>query len=423
MRPEQEPNREVLEGLAQIERERGVAHAVLVAGLEDALAQAYLRQSGAASYARVELNQETGGFTVYALEVPPAVEQELARERGDEPSAPRIDPKTGDLILPERQRIDRAALVRYRDLIKESETDAGGLGRDSARTALRVLRERVHEAAQEVLRAQFEERLGELAYGVVTHIEERYALINLGPGIDAMLPVSQQIPGERLRRNRRIRCVIADVSTQGRDAVIIVSRRAPDLVAELFRIEVQEVEDGLVEIVKVARHAGYRAKVGVRRAQGFDGDPAGALIGPRGVRIRSIVSELGGERVDVVPLDAGAERMLTRALGAVSPRELVINEEDQRALVVVADEDLEKATGERGHNLRLAQQLTGYELEVITQAEFAERPRDDGDSDDESGRCAAVLRSGRRCPNQSVPGSSYCGLDAHQALAAAASNG
>src|SRR5205814_8097828 len=216
---------------------------------------------------------------------------------------------------------------------------------------------------------------------------------------------------------QRVKAVITDVSNQAKGPSIIVSRRSPELIRKLFELEVPEIADGLVEVQNVAREPGYRSKIAVvSHASGVD--PVGACVGPRGSRVRMVVSELRGEKIDIIPFNEEPARFVAKALSPARVREVLVDDESKQATVVVPDDQLSLAIGREGQNARLAARLTGWRIDIRSETEFATEEQEGGyEEEQESGRCAAILTSGRRCPNAALPGSRYCGLPAHQALA------
>jgi transcription termination/antitermination protein NusA len=211
--------------------------------------------------------------------------------------------------------------------------------------------------------------------------------------------------------------VITDVSNQAKGPSIIVSRRSPELIRSLFELEVPEIADGLVEIQNVAREPGYRSKIAVvSHAGGVD--PVGACVGPRGSRVRMVVSELRGEKIDIIPFNEEPARFVAKALSPARVREVLVDDENKQATVIVPDDQLSLAIGKEGQNARLAARLTGWRVDIRSETEFAAEESEGGyEEEDFSGRCAAILSNGKRCPNAALPGSRYCGLPAHQALA------
>jgi N utilization substance protein A len=214
-----------------------------------------------------------------------------------------------------------------------------------------------------------------------------------------------------------VKAVITEVSNQAKGPSIIVSRRSPELIRKLFELEVPEIADGLVEIQNVAREPGYRSKIAVvSHASGVD--PVGACVGPRGSRVRMVVSELRGEKIDIIPFNEEPARFVAKALSPARVREVLVDDDSKQATVVVPDDQLSLAIGKEGQNARLAARLTGWRVDIRSETEFAEEEQDMGYEDEDfSGRCAAILSNGKRCPNAALPQSRYCGLPAHQALA------
>jgi transcription termination/antitermination protein NusA len=203
---------------------------------------------------------------------------------------------------------------------------------------------------------------------------------------------------------------------------VILSRRDPELIRTLFELEVPEIADGLVEIRGVAREPGYRSKIAVEsHAQGVD--PVGACVGPRGSRVRMVVSELRGEKIDIIPWNTEPARFIAKALSPARVREVFVDDETKEATVVVPEDQLALAIGKEGLNARLAARLTGWKVDIQSDQEFAAAEAEAafaGEEDgagDFSGRCVAVLANGKRCPNASLPGSRFCGIPAHQEMA------
>src|SRR5213075_2242330 len=207
-----------------------------------------------------------------------------------------------------------------------------------------------------------------------------------------------------------------EVRTGTRGAQIVLSRRSDELIRKLFEREVPEIEGGRVEIGAVAREPGYRSKIAVESPiHGVA--PVGACVGPRGSRVRMVVSELRGEKIDIIPFNEEPARFVAKALSPARVREVLVDDENKQATVLVPDDQLSLAIGKEGQNARLAARLTGWRVDIRSETEFAKEEAELGFEEEEvAGRCAAILTNGRRCPNAALPGSRYCGLPAHQAL-------
>ena len=296
-------------------------------------------------------------------------------------------------------------------------TTADDFGRIAAQTAKQVILQRMREAEREIMFEEYKDRVGDIVTGVVQQADSRATIVDLGRGVEALLPGSEQVPGERYEHGARIKGVIIEVRTGTRGPQIVLSRRSDELIRKLFEMEVPEIEGGHVEIRAVAREPGYRSKIAVEsHIHGVD--PVGACVGPRGSRVRMVVSELRGEKIDIIPWNNEPARFLAKALSPARVREVLVDDENQQATVVVPDDQLSLAIGREGQNARLAARLTGWRVEIKGESEFAEEEAEiafsGGETDDVlGGRCAAVMASGKRCPNNAIPGSRFCDLPAH----------
>jgi N utilization substance protein A len=411
-------SREIVDAMKALAVEKGIAPDRLVHALEDALLSAYKKQPGAAKYARVEMDPDTGDYRVIELIVPERLEAHLIVETIDEGTY--IDPETGEPVEPQDPEIDPAKFEEYRDQIDEQDVTPDDFGRIAAQTAKQVILQRIREAERDMMYEEYRDRVGELITGIVQQSDSRYTLVQLRERVEALLPKSEQVEGERYDHSQRIKAVIKEVSASTKGPSIIVSRRDPELIKKLFELEVPEIADGLVEIANVAREPGYRSKIAVEsHAQGVD--PVGACVGPRGSRVRMVVSELRGEKIDIIPWNTEPARFVAKALSPARVREVYIDDERREATVIVPDDQLALAIGKEGLNARLAYRLTGWKIDIKSDSEFAQEEAEaaygGGDAEEFTGRCAAVLSNGKRCPNAALPGSRFCGIAAHRELA------
>jgi N utilization substance protein A len=418
-------SQEIVEAVREIEREKGIESGTLVAALEDALLAAYKKTPGASRHAAVELD-DNGDFRVFSIELPSDLEERLleeARERTlDE--LERIEEETGEknhtLLTDDDLELDWSQVPEH--LIKREDVTPDNFGRIAAQTAKQVILQRIREAEREMMYEEYIDRVGEVVTGIIQQAGDRNnVLVDLGK-VESLLPRSEQVDGERYEQGSRIKAVITEVRTGTKGPQVILSRRDPELIKTLFELEVPEIADGLVEIRGVAREPGYRSKIAVEsHAQGVD--PVGACVGPRGSRVRMVVSELRGEKIDIIPWNPEPARFVAKALSPARVREVYLDDDAKEATVVVPDDQLALAIGKEGMNARLAHRLTGWKIDIVSDTEFAQQEAEaafggeDGDEGDSSGRCAAILANGKRCPNAALPGSRYCGVPAHQALA------
>jgi transcription termination/antitermination protein NusA len=417
-------SREILEAVRQIESEKGIEDETLVRALEDALLAAYKKTPGAARHATVELDQGSGDFRVWSIELPPDIEERLleeARERAItelEAAEAESGERSHTLVTDDDLMIDWSDVPE--DQIKRGDVTPENFGRIAAQTAKQVILQRIREAEREMMYEEYVDRVSEVVTGIVQQAGDRNnVLVDLGK-VEALLPRSEQVDGERYEQGSRIKAVITEVRSGTKGPQVILSRRDPELIKTLFELEVPEIADGLVEIRGVAREPGYRSKIAVEsHVQGVD--PVGACVGPRGSRVRMVVSELRGEKIDIIPWNPEPARFVAKALSPARVREVLVDDETKEATVVVPDDQLSLAIGKEGLNARLAARLTGWRIDITSETDFARSEAEaafGGAEEEFSGRCAALLSTGKRCPNTAVPGTRYCGIPAHRELAA-----
>jgi N utilization substance protein A len=416
-------SQEIIDAVREIEREKGIESGALVAALEDALLAAYKKTPDSARHATVELD-ESGDFRVYAIEIPAKLEEKLldeARERKLQ-ELEELEAETGErshlLVSDDDLELDWSQVPA--DKVKRTDVTPENFGRIAAQTAKQVFLQRAREAEREIMYEEYVDRVNEVVTGIIQQAGDRNnVLVDLGK-VEALLPRSEQVDGERYEQGSRIKAVITEVRSSTKGPQVILSRRDPELIKTLFELEVPEIADGLVEIRGVAREPGYRSKIAVvSHTQGVD--PVGACVGPRGSRVRMVVSELRGEKIDIIPWNPEPARFIAKALAPARVREVFVDDETREATVVVPDDQLALAIGKEGLNARLAARLTGWKVDIVSDTEFAQQEAEAafaGGEEEFVGRCAAILANGKRCPNAALPGSRYCGVPAHQKLAA-----
>jgi N utilization substance protein A len=415
-------SREIIEAVRTIEREKGIDGDTLIQALEDALLAAYKKTPGAARHASVELDDE-GDFRVWSIELPPDIEERLmdeARERAIselEATEEETGERSHTLVTDDDLLIDWSEVPD--EQVKRADVTPENFGRIAAQTAKQVILQRIREAEREMMYDEYVDRVTEVVTGIVQQAGDRNnVLVDLGK-VEALLPRSEQVDGERYEQGSRIKAVITEVRSGTKGPQVILSRRDPELIKTLFELEVPEIADGLVEIRGVAREPGYRSKIAVEsHVQGVD--PVGACVGPRGSRVRMVVSELRGEKIDIIPWNPEPARFVAKALSPARVREVLVDDETKEATVVVPDDQLSLAIGKEGLNARLAARLTGWKIDIVSETEFARTEAEaafGGAEEEFSGRCAAILTNGKRCPNTALPGSKYCGIPAHREIA------
>jgi N utilization substance protein A len=419
-------SREIIELVHELERDRGIEGDTLIAALEDALLAAYKKTPGASRHAVVELDRQEGDFRVFSIELPTDIEERLLEEARERvlTELEQAEAENGErshvLVTDEDLDIDWSDVPD--EQVKRADVTPENFGRIAAQTAKQVITQRIREAERQIMYDEYVDRVTEVVTGIVQQAGDRNnVLVDLGK-VEALLPRSEQVDGERYEQGSRIKAVITEVRSGTKGPQVILSRRDPELIRTLFELEVPEIADGLVEIRAVAREPGYRSKIAVEsHAQGVD--PVGACVGPRGSRVRMVVSELRGEKIDIIPWNPEPARFVAKALSPARVREVYLDDDAKEATVVVPDDQLALAIGKEGMNARLAARLTGWKVDIKSDTEFATEEAEaafagEGEEDSEfTGRCAAVLSTGKRCPNAALPGSRYCGVPAHQELA------
>jgi N utilization substance protein A len=430
-------SQEIVDALKALEQEKGIAEDTLMAALSDALLSAYKKTPGSARYAKVELDPATADFRVHELIVPEDIEQKLLDEQFEEEISaaeaaeaageeidrdllPRslVDPETGERRDPEEPELEPERLAPFLDQIKTRDVTPDNFGRIAAQTAKQVILQRIREAERMMMYEDYKDRVGELVTGIIQQSDNRYTLVQLRERVEALLPRSEQVYNERYDHGMRVKAVITDVSSENKGPSVVVSRRSSELIKKLFELEVPEIADNLVEITDVAREPGWRSKIAV--ISHSDGvDPVGACVGPRGSRVRMVVSELRGEKIDIIPFNDEPARFVAKALSPARVREVLVDDETKEATVIVPDDQLSLAIGRDGQNARLAARLTGWKIDIKSETEFAHTDQEGVEYEGEEvpdGRCMALLANDRRCPNAVIDGSQFCGLPQHQAL-------
>jgi N utilization substance protein A len=318
----------MMEAIEVLARERGVAVDTILDAFANALVAAYKRSPGAAEEARVTIDPESGEVIVYA--------QELDEE--------------GNVVSE-----------------WEDTPEGEAFGRIAAQSFKQVMQHKLREAKREHVFEMYEGREGDLVTGLVQQVDYRSVILDLGDA-EAILPGSERIPFERLERGNRVKALILEVRNEAKGAQIVVSRSHPDLVRRLLELEVPELTDGTVEIVNIAREPGHRTKIAVI-SHDPNVDPKGACVGARGSRVRQVVNELRGEKVDVVQWRDDIGQFIAEALGPAKVKEVHIDEATKTADVVVSEHQLSLAIGKEGQNARLAARLSGYKVDIRSDSE------------------------------------------------------
>lgn len=353
-------NKEILYVVDAVSHEKGVDKEIIFGAIESALAQATKKRHRADIVARVCIDRETGEYETFRQwEVVDPAETE-----------------SGMLEFPTREITLEAAQVENPDIqpgeFIEDEIESVEFGRIAAQTAKQVIVQKVREAERLRVVDAYRDKVGELIMGVVKRVERGNVYLDLGNNAEAFIPREELIPREQIRPGDRVRGYLKEVREETRGPQLFVSRTAPEFLIELFKLEVPEVGQGLIEILSAARDPGARAKIAVL-SKDARLDPVGACVGMRGSRVQTVSNELSGERVDIILWDENPAQYVINAMSPAEVLSIVVEEELHSMDVAVAEDKLSQAIGRGGQNIRLASQLTGWELNVMTEEQAAEK--------------------------------------------------
>jgi transcription termination/antitermination protein NusA len=345
---------EILSVLEYMEKEKGIPRADMISTIVNAIKTAALKGVNSGQELKIEINPKNGQLKAWSLlKVVDSV----------------ADPKLQ--IHVEKAQVFKAGAVNG-DII-EKEIDPSYLGRIAAQTARQAIMQRLRAFEKERIYDDFKDSVGDIVSGTVRRRERNDLYIDLGKA-EAVMPGKEQVPGEEYSPGERIRCLLLEIENSSRGPEIILSRASPKFVRRLFELEVTEIADGTVKIEAFAREPGYRTKIAVTSTDPKV-DPVGACVGARGARVKSIVRELGGEKIDIIPYHADTKEMLIEALKPAVPREILLDEKSKRILVRVVNDDLAVAIGRKGQNARLTSRLVGWRLDIEEFKTTAADPR------------------------------------------------
>ena len=323
-------NPEMMEAFQALAADRGISVDALFAALADALESAYKRMPGAREFSWVTIDPETMDIRVLA--------QDLDEE--GEPVGEEFD------VTPEN------------------------FGRIAAQTTRQVMTQRIREAERDLKYEEYAGREGDIVTGMIQQTDARYTLLDLGR-VEALLPQAEQVPFERPEANARLKAYIVEVRKTAKGPQIVVSRTHPGLIKRLFELEVPEIADGVVEIRACAREPGHRTKIAVW-SNDANVDPVGACVGARGARVRMVVNELRGEKIDIVPFSEDPADFVMKGLSPAKVKEVLIDEDTGTATAVVPDYQLSLAIGKEGQNARLAARMTGWRVDIKSETQVAQ---------------------------------------------------
>lgn len=342
-------NAEFIQALEELENSRGIEKSILLEALEAALTSAYKRNFGTSQNVEVEIDSDTGEIHVYSL-------KEVVEDVYD---------SLLEISLEEAQDID--PLYNYGDFLR-IEVTPKNFGRIAAQTAKQVVVQRIREAERDLIFEEYNSRESDIITGIVQRVNKNNVLIDLGKTEGIILP-SEQIPGEYFKQGDRVKLYLLEVKKTTKGPQVLLSRTHPGLVKRLFELEVPEIHDGVVEIFNISREAGSRTKIAVSTTDP-EVDPVGSCVGHKGTRVKAIVDELKGEKIDIVTWSEDIKVFISNSLSPAQVVSVNVDEESKSALVVVPDYQLSLAIGKEGQNARLAAKLTGWKIDIKSESQY-----------------------------------------------------
>lgn len=347
---------ELLQVADTVAREKNIDREVVLQAMEEAIQKAGRSKYGHEQDIRAQIDRKSGVIELKryreVLENAEEIENEVAQLTLVQAKKIKPDAQAGDYLIDNLPPLD--------------------FGRIAAQTAKQVIMQKVREAERARQYEEFKDRVGEIVNGVIKRVEYGNATIDIQGRAEGLLRRDETIPREPLNVNDRVRAIIYEVREETRGPQIFLSRSHPEFMAKLFMQEVPEIYDGIIEIKGVARDPGSRAKIAVTSREGSI-DPVGACVGMRGSRVQAVVNELGGEKIDIIPWSSDIASFVVNALQPAAVAKVVLDEDKKRMDVVVPDDQLSLAIGRRGQNVRLASMLTGWDIDIMTEAEESER--------------------------------------------------
>lgn len=337
--------------LEQIEKDKGISRDSLIEAIEAAMMSAARKKLGFYGDLEAQYNPELGEVELFMFKT--------VVEDVEEPDL--------EMTVEEGKQLDPDADIG--DSLGQ-KIDSSILGRIAAQTAKQVIIQKLRDAEKDVVVTEYQSRVGQILSGVVRRFEKRNIVVDLGKS-EAVLTPREQIPGEAYKTGDRIQALLLEIDTESRNQLLILSRRHPDFLKNLFELEVPEIQEGIVEIKSCAREPGIRAKIAVYSADS-DVDPVGACVGMRGARVQSIVQELRGEKIDIVLWNPDPARFVCNAIAPAEVSKVIVKDKEKAMEIIVADDQLSLAIGRKGQNVRLAANLTGWSIDIFSESKVDE---------------------------------------------------
>ncbi len=346
-------NKEILNALSELERDRGIRQDVVLEAIRSALETGYKKNFAKATNFTIDIDKENGEYKLFQ----------------DKTVVRSVENSNLEISLEEAKTID--SKFELDDIVKIEIKPKKDFGRIAAQTARQVILQKIREAERDSIFSEFYGRESEIMTGIVQRENKGNIYVDLGK-IEGILSVNEQIPGETYNTGDRIKTVIVEVKNTGKGASIMLSRSHPNLVKRLFELEVPEIHDGTIEIYSISREAGSRTKIAVF-SHDPNVEPIGSCVGNKGGRVKNIIDEINQEKIDIIIYEKNPEKFIANSLGPAKIVKVTANEKEKTAVAIVPDNQLSLAIGKEGQNVRLAAKLTGWKIDIISESQVKER--------------------------------------------------
>ena len=350
-------NKEILNALSELERERGIRQDIVLEAIRSALETGYKKNFAKATNFSIDIDKENGEYKLFQ----------------DKTVVRNVENSNLEISLEEAKTID--SKFEMDDIVKIEIRPKKDFGRIAAQTARQVILQKIREAERDSIFSEFYGRESEIMTGVVQRENKGNIYVDLGK-IEGILSVNEQIPGETYNPGDRIKTVIVEVKNTSKGANIMLSRSHPNLVKRLFELEVPEIHDGTIEMYSISREAGSRTKIAVF-SHDPNVEPIGSCVGNKGSRVKNIIDEINQEKIDIIIYEKNPEKFVANSLGPAKIVKVTANEKEKTAVAVVPDNQLSLAIGKEGQNVRLAAKLTGWKIDIISESQVKERTEEE----------------------------------------------
>ena len=350
-------NKEILNALSELERDRGIRQDVVLEAIRSALETGYKKNFAKATNFTIDIDKENGEYKLFQ----------------DKTVVRSVENSNLEISLEEAKTIDSKFEVD--DIVKIEIKPKKDFGRIAAQTARQVILQKIREAERDSIFSEFYGRESDIMTGVVQRENKGNIYVDLGK-IEGILSVNEQIPGETYNPGDRIKTVIVEVKNTGKGTSIMLSRSHPNLVKRLFELEVPEIHDGTIELYSISREAGSRTKIAVF-SHDPNVEPIGSCVGNKGTRVKNIIDEINQEKIDIIIYEKNPEKFIANSLGPAKIVKVTANEKEKTAVAVVPDNQLSLAIGKEGQNVRLAAKLTGWKIDIISESQVKEHTEEE----------------------------------------------